>query len=79
MCVVSRVTTKLRHASVKHIFAEVLPVIVSIAQGSDGDLEGLPYWVQGVLHHLCLMANGESVTSTNTSVIHIIKYCQKVK
>lgn len=41
--------------------AEDIPVIVSITQGSDGDLEGLPYRVQRVLYHFCLMANGESV------------------
>lgn len=38
------------------------PVVVSVAQRSDGDFEGLPHWVQGVLHHLRLMADGESET-----------------
>ena len=35
----------------------VLPVIVSVAEGSNGDGEGLPQWVQGVLHHLRLVAD----------------------
>ena len=37
----------------------VLPVIVSIAEGSNGDGEGLPERVQRVLHHLRLVADGK--------------------
>lgn len=62
------------YIKIKNIFAEVLPVIVSITQGSDRDLEGLPYRVQSVLHHLCLMANSESVTESHTYT----KYYHKV-
>lgn len=35
------------------------PVIVAIAESSNRDGEGLPYWVQRVLNHLRLMADGE--------------------
>lgn len=35
------------------------PVIVTIAECPDRDGEGLPYWVQCVLYHLRLVANGE--------------------
>lgn len=42
------------------------PVIVPVTQRSDWDLEGLPYRVQCVLHHLCLMTDGKSDTQ-NTS------------
>lgn len=36
------------------------PFIVSVAERPDRDGEGLPHWVQGVLHHLRLVADGES-------------------
>lgn len=36
------------------------PVIVPVTQCSDWDLEGLPYRVQCVFHHLCLMTDGKS-------------------
>lgn len=39
-----------------------LPVVVPVAQGPDRNFESLPHWIQRVLHHLCLMANGESET-----------------
>lgn len=35
------------------------PVIVAIAESSNRDGEGLPHWVQRVLNHLRLMADGE--------------------
>jgi hypothetical protein len=38
----------------------ILPVIVPIAEGSHGDRERLPHWIEGVLHDLSLVANGES-------------------
>lgn len=35
------------------------PVIVAVAESSNRDGEGLPHWVQCVLDHLCLVADGE--------------------
>lgn len=35
------------------------PVIITIAESPDRDLKGLPHWVQRVLHHLCLVADGK--------------------
>ena len=37
----------------------MLPVIVSVAERSDRDGEGLPHRIQRVLHHLSLVADGE--------------------
>lgn len=37
----------------------VSPIIVPIAEGSHRDGESLPDWVQGVLHDLSLVADGE--------------------
>lgn len=39
-----------------------LPVVVAVAESSDRDGEGLPRWVQSVLDHLCLVADGEPVS-----------------
>lgn len=36
-----------------------LPLIVSVTEGSDGDGEGLPHWVQSVLHHFSLVADSK--------------------
>lgn len=36
-----------------------LPLIVSITEGPDRDGEGLPHWVQGVLHHFSLVADSK--------------------
>lgn len=38
----------------------IIPVIIPITQRSDWDLEGLPYRVQCVFHHLCFMTDGKS-------------------
>lgn len=35
------------------------PVIVAVAESPNRDGEGLPHWVQRVLNHLCLVADGE--------------------
>lgn len=37
----------------------MLPLIVSVTEGPDGDGEGLPHWVQRVLHHLSLVADSK--------------------
>lgn len=37
-----------------------LPVVIPVTESSHGDFEGLPHGVQRVLHHLCLVADGES-------------------
>lgn len=37
----------------------ILPLIVSVAECSDRDGEGLPHRVQCVLHHLSLVADGK--------------------
>lgn len=37
-----------------------VPVVVAIAEGAHGDGEGLPHWVECVLHHLCLMADSKA-------------------
>lgn len=37
----------------------LLPVVVAVAQRSNGDGEGLPRWIQRVLDHLRLVADGE--------------------
>lgn len=43
------------------------PVIVAVAESSNRDGEGLPYRVQCVLDHLCLMADGEpAIKATDT-------------
>lgn len=36
-----------------------LPVVITIAKSPNRDLKGLPHWVQRVLHHLCLVADGK--------------------
>lgn len=36
-----------------------LPLIVSVTEGSDRDGEGLPHWVQSVLHHFSLVADSK--------------------
>lgn len=36
------------------------PVIITVAKSPNRDLEGLPHWVQCILHHLCLVADGEA-------------------
>lgn len=36
-----------------------LPLIVSVTEGPDGDGEGLPHWVQRVLHYFSLVADSK--------------------
>lgn len=43
------------------------PVIVPITERPDRDGEGLPNWVQVVLDHLSLVADGESGDTQETS------------
>lgn len=38
---------------------ELSPIVVPVAEGSHRNGEGLPDWVEGVLHDLSLVANGE--------------------
>lgn len=42
-----------------HMSGPGLPLIVSVTEGSDGDGEGLPHWVQSVLHHFSLVADSK--------------------
>ncbi len=35
------------------------PVVIAVAESTNGDLEGLPNWVQRILHHLCFVADGK--------------------
>lgn len=35
------------------------PVVITIAESPNGDLKGLPHWVQCILHHLGLVADGK--------------------
>lgn len=35
----------------------ILPVIVSITQCSDRNLECLPHWIQCIFHNFCLVAD----------------------
>lgn len=63
----SRHTTYQTHGTQQKQSAEPtqrrpLPVVVPVAQRPDGDFEGLPHRVQGVLHHLRLVADGEPET-----------------
>lgn len=51
--------TQLYRASSMRNISIVLPVIVPIAKCSHWDVESLPDWIEGVLYHLCLMADGE--------------------
>lgn len=46
--------------------APIPPLIVSVAERPDRDGEGLPHWVQRVLHHLRLVADSKP-GHTNTS------------
>lgn len=48
-----------------------LPVIVSIAERSDRDGEGLPHRVQCVLHHLGLVADSEPGDAVKTNISKI--------
>lgn len=42
-----------------HVTGPWLPLIVSITEGPDGNGEGLPHWVQRVLHHFSLVADSK--------------------
>lgn len=54
------------HLDSEQSWAELLwPVIVSVAQGSNWNSEGLPHRVERVLDHLRLVADGEPVGKGN--------------
>lgn len=46
-------------ACTPHYSTLIPPFIVSVAECSDRDGEGLPHGVQSVLHHFRLVADGE--------------------
>ena len=50
-----------------------LPVIVSVAERSDGNGEGLPHRVQRVLHHFSLVADGEPGDTGRVQGFKILK------
>lgn len=43
----------------------LLPVVVAVAKRPNRDGEGLPRWIQRVLDHLCLVADGEPGRETS--------------
>lgn len=52
------------------------PVIVTIAESSNWDGEGLPHRVQRILDHLCLMADGKPGNKQQTeSCLKVLHVC----
>lgn len=48
-----------RSASMLYSDTAILPVIIPIAECSHWDGKRLPNWIEGVLHHFRLVADGE--------------------
>lgn len=54
----------------------ILPVIVSITQCSDRNLECLPHWIQCIFHNFCFVADCKTAVNTkNKDTKNINTFC----